>query len=180
LCDAIVIKVLTRSRPPATTFATVTTAEGNAKPIFALPGNPASALVTFYLFVLPALRSLGGWPRDRCHLPKITVTVSFADVYRRLHHLTYPLLRPSLQLDSDMPLDSREEFHRVIVYQDMTGEKNRLVAKTTGGQRSSRVASLAGANALVHLPMKVSGGKDRLRKGEDAEAILIGEIQMRV
>jgi len=79
-----------------------------------------------------------------------------------------------------MPLDSREEFHRVVVYQEMAEGLNRLLATTTGGQRSSRVASLAGANALVHLPKKVSGGKDRLKKGEDAQAILIGEIQMRL
>jgi molybdopterin biosynthesis enzyme len=60
----------------ATTFATVKIKDGSAKPLFALPGNPASALVTFYLFVLPALRKLGGWPENRIHLPRIKVEVS--------------------------------------------------------------------------------------------------------
>jgi len=61
-----------------TTFATIPNtkaAEGGQTPIFALPGNPASALVTFYLFVLPALRKLGGWKPDRCQLPRIRVQV---------------------------------------------------------------------------------------------------------
>ena len=26
-----------------------------------MPGNPVSALVTFYLFVVPALRKMSGW-----------------------------------------------------------------------------------------------------------------------
>ena len=41
-----------------TTFAT---RELDNKLIFALPGNPASAIVTFYLFVLPGLRKMAGY-----------------------------------------------------------------------------------------------------------------------
>jgi gephyrin len=44
-------------------------------PVFALPGNPASALVTFYVFVLPAIRKMGGWTADRCQLPRVRVEV---------------------------------------------------------------------------------------------------------
>ena len=55
-----------------TTFATV---EGS-KPIFALPGNPASALVMFYIFVIPGLRKLGGWPSHACRLPRVRVKAS--------------------------------------------------------------------------------------------------------
>jgi gephyrin len=64
-----------------TTFASVpgpkkaTPGEQRWKPIFALPGNPASALVTFYVFVIPALRKMGGWPGNDCELPKVTVQV---------------------------------------------------------------------------------------------------------
>jgi gephyrin len=49
--------------------------DGQAVPVFALPGNPASALVTFYIFVLPALRKMGGWAVDRCQLPRVKVEV---------------------------------------------------------------------------------------------------------
>lgn len=62
----------------AVTYATVPDpqAEEGARHIFALPGNPASALVCFYLFVLPCLRRLGGWPQDKQRLPRIPVEVS--------------------------------------------------------------------------------------------------------
>ena len=59
-----------------TTFATVPVPGPRARtPLFALPGNPASALVTFHVFVVPALRKLGGWPSSRCRLPSIRVQV---------------------------------------------------------------------------------------------------------
>ena len=57
-----------------TTFATVPTPRARV-PMFALPGNPASALVTFHVFVVPALRRLGGWPEERCQLPRVKVQV---------------------------------------------------------------------------------------------------------
>jgi gephyrin len=58
-----------------TTFATIPVA-GKTKSIFGLPGNPASAVVTFYIFVIPALRMLGGWPKETCHLSTVPVIVS--------------------------------------------------------------------------------------------------------
>jgi gephyrin len=74
-----------------------------------------------------------------------------------------------------MYLDPRPEFHRVHVRASGEG----LVASSTGGQRSSRVASLAGANGLVALPGRSpDGGKDRLIKGDTADVVLIGEIQV--
>lgn len=56
-----------------TTFATIPFRDGTLKPVFALPGNPASALVTFNIFVVPALRLLGGWPKELCRLPRVQV-----------------------------------------------------------------------------------------------------------
>lgn len=60
-----------------TTFATIPTPSGK-KPMFALPGNPASALVTFYVFVVPALRKLGAWSKEECQLPRVRVQVRTA------------------------------------------------------------------------------------------------------
>ncbi|OAX43361.1 hypothetical protein K503DRAFT_847231 [Rhizopogon vinicolor AM-OR11-026] len=136
-----------------TTFASIPTTKGEheRKFMFALPGNPASALVTFYIFVIPALRKLGGWREDKCHLPRVRV-----------------------KLEDTMRLDPRVEFHRVIV---KAGEEG-LRAMSTGGQRSSRVASLSGANGLVQLPTKREGGPDRLEVGSYADAVIIGELQM--
>lgn len=44
------------------------------KPIFALPGNPVSVVVTFLVFVLPALRRMLGCREE--HLPQLEVTVT--------------------------------------------------------------------------------------------------------
>lgn len=53
-----------------------------------------------------------------------------------------------------------------------------LKASSTGGQRSSRVASLCEANGLVVLPPLVKGGKERMEAGEIVQAVIIGEIEM--
>jgi gephyrin len=73
-----------------------------------------------------------------------------------------------------MHMDPRTEFHRARICATPHG----LVAHSTGGQRSSRVTSLSGANGLVVVPPKVDGKKTALVKGELADAILIGEIQV--
>ncbi|KAI0921190.1 hypothetical protein AcW2_006245 [Taiwanofungus camphoratus] len=136
-----------------TTFATIPTSAGTGEriPLFALPGNPASALVTFNVFVVPALRRLGGWAIERCQLPRIRV-----------------------QLQDIMRLDPRPEYHRVIIKASPAG----FIAHSTGGQRSSRVASLSGANGLVTLPARGKDGPDKLQIGDVVEAVVIGELQM--
>ncbi|KAI6034880.1 hypothetical protein F5J12DRAFT_901815 [Pisolithus orientalis] len=136
-----------------TTFASIPTkaAPHGRKYLFALPGNPAAAIVTFHIFVVPALRKLGAWLPNKCQLPRVQV-----------------------QLENAMPLDPRVELHRVIVRPTPEG----LLATTTGGQRSSRVTSLCGANGLVQLPPLAVGGPSKLEAGEFAQAIMIGEIQI--
>ncbi|KAG6854460.1 hypothetical protein C0991_006539 [Blastosporella zonata] len=131
-----------------TTFATIPF-ENTTKPAFALPGNPASALVTFYLFVVPALRMLGGWEKPFAQLPRVRVT-----------------------LQTEMYLDPRTEFHRVVISQGASG----LIASSTGGQRSSRVASLSGANGLAILPPKTELKPTKVEAGSEVDAIVIGEI----
>ncbi|KAL1939973.1 hypothetical protein VTO73DRAFT_9308 [Trametes versicolor] len=136
-----------------TTFATVSTPGGRNErvPLFALPGNPASALVMFHVFVVPALRKLGGWPEPKCRLPSVRV-----------------------QIQESMRLDPRPEYHRAIIKADPVGFK----AYSTGGQRSSRVGSLKGANGLIALPGRGERGPSKLEIGDFVEAILIGEVLM--
>jgi molybdenum cofactor synthesis domain-containing protein len=101
------------------TFATV-----NDKPIFALPGFPVSALVSFELFVRPALRHMQGdcnWRR-----PRLQVALAHT-----VHHDAH-----------------RTEFQRAQVYV----EEGRFLARSTGFQGSGRLLSLAHANALLELP----------------------------
>ncbi|PMP81072.1 MAG: molybdopterin molybdenumtransferase MoeA [Chloroflexus aggregans] len=102
-----------------TTFATV---EG--KLVFGLPGFPVSSLVSFEVFVRPALRALQGDARP--FRPQVTVT------------LGQPV-RPS---------PDRPEYQRIVV----SYQEGKLVAVTTGSQNSSRLLSLRGANGLLLVP----------------------------
>jgi gephyrin len=136
-----------------TTFATVPVKNNDgervSKVIFSLPGNPASALVTFHLFVLPSLRQMSGI--EPAGLPRVPVILSH-----------------------DFSLDkSRPEYHRAIV---SVGSDGVLSATSTGGQRSSRVGSLKGANALLCMP----SGPEPLRKGAKVEALLMGSLRSNV
>ncbi len=100
------------------TFATV-----DGVPVFALPGNPVSALVGFYLYVVPALRYRAGevdWKRPR-------VRVRLAHDIRRE--------------------TGRVEFQRAQVWRE--GET--LWARTTGIQASSRLLSMVEADVLIRL-----------------------------
>ncbi|KAI4277347.1 MAG: hypothetical protein LQ337_001838 [Flavoplaca oasis] len=132
-----------------TTFATVpfknTAGDMEDRLFFSLPGNPASAIVTSHLFVLPSLqRSSGVHPIG---LPKIQVI-----------------------LDQDVrPDPTRPEYHRVVV---TAGNDGLLHATSTGGQRSSRVGSLKGANALLCLP--ATGGM--IATGERIQALMMGSL----
>lgn len=55
------------------TFATIDVS-GKRKWIFALPGNPVSVMVTFYLLVLPSIRKLAGHTHP--NLTRIRVKVN--------------------------------------------------------------------------------------------------------
>jgi molybdopterin molybdotransferase len=91
---------------------------------FGLPGFPVSSLVTFEVFVRPALRRMQG--------------------FAQLHRPTLPV---RLAYDARPTLD-RTEYQRVTLRR----EGSDLVAETTGSQSSSRLMSLAGAHALVKVP----------------------------
>jgi molybdenum cofactor synthesis domain-containing protein len=90
---------------------------------FGLPGFPVSSLVTFEVFVRPALRKMQG----------------FAQLQR-------PTLPVRLGYDA-RATGERTEYQRVTLHR----EGGELVAETTGSQSSSRLMSLAGAHALVRI-----------------------------
>ncbi|KAI4287062.1 MAG: hypothetical protein L6R35_003682 [Caloplaca aegaea] len=114
-----------------TTFATVpfktSTGEHETRLIFSLPGNPASAIVTSHLFVLPSLREASG--SGLAGMERVMVSV-----------------------EDDVVCDpKRSEYHRVVV---RAGRDGRLWAASTGGQRSSRIGSLKSANGLLCMPAR--------------------------
>jgi len=77
------------------------------------------------------------------------------------------------QIQDTMRLDPRPEFHRVVL---RAGDDGTIKAHSTGGQRSSRVASLSGANGLVALPPKTEQGPKEAQSGSFVDAVVIGEI----
>ncbi|RHZ63757.1 bifunctional molybdopterin adenylyltransferase MobB/molybdopterin molybdotransferase MoeA family protein [Aspergillus thermomutatus] len=134
--------------------------ERESKLIFSLPGNPASALVTLNLFVLPSLHKLMGMGQ-RQTAPGVTPALGL------------PLV--SVTLAHQFPLDpKRTEYHRAIV--TASRSDGRLYATSTGlegvGQRSSRVGSLASANALLVL----RPGRGKVEKGTLVEALMLGNV----
>ena len=133
-----------------TTFATVPVKDNAGKPatklVFSLPGNPASALVTSHLFVLPSIQLSSG--RGAPHgLPRVRV-----------------LLETQVTCDPKRP-----EYHRVVL---TAGTDGLLHATSTGGQRSSKVTSLRQASGLLCLPAE----EGMIGKGEMIDALLMGEI----
>src|SRR5712692_3220791 len=101
------------------TFATTT----DGKLAFGLPGFPVSSLVTFEVFVRPALLKLGG--AANVMRPRVAVVLG--------HEIRPDSVRP--------------EYQRATV----TWEDQHFVARTTGLQSSSRLMSIVGANALLEL-----------------------------
>jgi molybdopterin molybdotransferase len=102
-----------------TTFATI-----GDKLVFGLPGYPVSSLVSFEVFVRPALRALQGDARPE---------------------------RPRVQVALETPIKpspDRPEYQRITVrFHD-----GRLRAASTGAQGSSRLLSLRDANGLLLVP----------------------------
>lgn len=132
-----------------TTFATLpfkgVDGTRTTKTVFSLPGNPASAVVTFHLFVLPSLHQQSGI--EPAGLPKVRVV-----------------------LEEDLRMDTaRPEYHRAIVSIRRDGT---LGASSTGGQRSSRIGSFKGANALLSMP----AGEGTKKRGETVDALLMGKL----
>ncbi|MBU2316048.1 MAG: molybdopterin molybdotransferase MoeA, partial [Actinobacteria bacterium] len=99
-------------------------------PIFALPGNPVSAAVSFEVFVRPALRRLQGLPE--VHRPRSTGT---AEVGWR----TPP---------------GRRQYIPVTIVRDAAGAV-RVRPATAGGSGSHLVASLALADGLAIVDAEV-------------------------
>ncbi|CDZ97060.1 Molybdopterin biosynthesis protein [Phaffia rhodozyma] len=111
---------------------------------FALPGNPASALVTFWVFVVPVLRALGGWPEKERGLKPIWVELAHA-----------------------LPKSDRPTYHRCTLSFSPTGLPK---VTSTGGQRSSRVASLKRAEVLVLVE---AGDSGEVPQGSRVEGLLL-------
>lgn len=95
-------------------------------PVFTLPGNPMSTLVSFHVFVLPTLDAMGGRPPRECE-------------------------RAVVERGWTSP-PGRAQFARVAVRRDDSG---RLVIHPNSRQGSHHLGELAEANALALVPADV-------------------------
>jgi molybdenum cofactor synthesis domain-containing protein len=96
-------------------------------PVFGLPGNPVSTMVSFELLARPALRKMTGFPPSAW-------------------------LRPAVAAVADEALDRRSDgkthFARVVA---TVGHDGRHHVRSAGGQGSHQLSAMAAANALAVL-----------------------------
>ena len=97
-------------------------------PVFTLPGNPVSAMVSFEVFVAPALRVMAG----------------------RLQHES-PLVPAVAAHDWTVPA-GKVQFARVVLSRNGSG----YTVAIAGLQGSHALGGLAGANALAVIPVEVT------------------------
>ena len=97
---------------------------------FGLPGNPVSGIVTFKLFVIPAIRKMLGMEQ----IPLLTMQARCNDA-----------------LSKD---PGRQEYQRGILSQSEEGEWR---VSTTGLQDSHVLTSMSEANCFINLPLASAG-----------------------
>ncbi len=102
---------------------------GNKVPIFCLPGNPVSAMVSFEVFVRPAIRKLLG--------------------KRNVHRATVQAV--SLERIDSPP--GTKQYRRGVLHREATGGYS---VSLVGGAGSHLIASLAAANCLVVIDEEVT------------------------
>ena len=116
-------------------------------PVFGLPGNPVSSMVSFELFVRPGLRRMMGHPPER-------------------------LLRPVLAAVADEAFprrpDGKLHLDRVVATH---GHDGRLHVRRSGGQGSHQLRAMALANALALVP-----DGDGVAAGGAVDVMVLGTI----
>lgn len=119
----------------------------NGVPIFALPGNPVSAAVSFEVFVRPALRRMQGR----------------RDVSPRL-------LRAFAAEGWTSPVGRRQFMPVTLLTEPRADTAPRVRPATAGGSRSHLVASLALADGLA----VISESTERVSEGDRIDVMLLG------
>ena len=125
-------------------FGQLQAADGRVIPIFGLPGNPVSSLISYELLARPALRKMMGHTKN--------------------------LLRPAITAVLDAPVKRKQDgkIHFVRVFGEF-GVDGRLHVRDTGPQGSHQLASTAMANGLAQVP-----DGNGLQAGEEVPVYLLG------
>lgn len=130
---------------PAKPFAFGLVAGG--VPVFGLPGNPVSSMVSYELLARPALRRMAGHPPQRWHRPAVAA-VADEDLLRRP--------------------DGKLHLARVVARRD---EKGVLHVSSAGGQGSHHMTAMARAHGLALLH-----DGNGVRAGEPLQVLLRAEV----
>ena len=112
-------------------------------PVFGLPGNPVSSMVSYELLARPALRQMMGHPD--LHRTLVTA-VAAEDMVRKP--------------------DGKTHYNRVLA----SWEEGRLRVRSSGGQASNLLRSMALANALAVLE-----DGPGVRAGDDVPVLLLAD-----
>ncbi len=125
-------------------FGQLQAKDGRVIPIFGLPGNPVSSLISYELLARPALRKMMGHTNN--------------------------LLRPAITAVLDAPVKRKHDgkIHFVRVFGEF-GSDGRLHVRDTGPQGSHQLASTAMANGLAQVP-----DGNGLQAGEEVPVYLLG------
>jgi molybdopterin molybdotransferase len=117
------------------------------KPVFGLPGNPVSCMVSFELFARPALRRMMGHASETQQRKPIRA-IAAEDLKRAP--------------------DGKTHFARVF---GSFNDDGRLVVRSSGGQASNLLRTMALANALAILP-----DGPTIPAGAEVDVLLLGPI----
>ena len=117
-------------------------------PVFTLPGNPVSALVSFEVFVAPALRLMAGRPQHETSMVSAVAA----------HDWAVPA--------------GKVQYARVLLSHESSHEGLRHTAAIAGFQGSHALGSLAVANALAVIPAEVTS----VRAGDQVSCHPLGPI----
>jgi molybdopterin molybdotransferase len=127
-------------------FGVVPGPGGAGVPVFGLPGNPVSSMVSFALFARPGLRRLAGHSDEHLHLPRLRAVAG------------EPL---------DRRPDGKTHFVRVVAG---VGDGGVLRVRSSGGQGSHQLGAMARADGLAVLP-----DGDGVAAGDPVEVMLLAE-----
>ena len=125
-------------------FGQLKSSDGRTIPIFGLPGNPVSSLISYELLARPALRKMMGHTEN--------------------------LMRAAIRAVLDSPLKRKQDgkIHFMRVFGEFA-EDGRLHVRDSGPQGSHQLASTAMANGLAQVP-----DGNGLQAGEDVSVYLLG------
>jgi molybdopterin molybdotransferase len=127
-------------------FGQLQASDGRVVPIFGLPGNPVSSMISYELLARPALRKMMGHTHD--------------------------LLRPTVKAVLDAPIKRKQDgkVHYVRVFGGFESD-GRLHVRDTGPQGSHQLASTALANGLAYVPDSMG-----IEAGSEVDVYVIGEL----